>query len=73
MDHLFYLVENSQEILSNTFMEFTFASFPVPLTSSVRNFLNKESEVNAIHHVFEELRGISSAFSNCSDHPLSML
>ena len=41
MDHLFYLVENSQEILSNTFMEFTFASFPVPLTSSVCNFLSK--------------------------------
>ena len=73
MDHLFYLVENLQEILSNTFMEFTFASFPVHLTSSVCNFLNKVSEVNAIHHVFEELRGILSAFSNCSDHPLSML
>ena len=72
MDHLLYLAETSQEILSDTFMEFTFASFPVPLTSSACNFLTKVSEVNAIRHVFEELRGVSSSFSNCSGHPLSL-
>lgn len=62
MDHLLYLAEKLQEILSNTFMEFT-----------VCNFLNKVSEVSAAHHVVGELRVIPSSFSNCSDHPLSML
>jgi len=33
MDHLLYLVEKLQEILSNTFMEFAFARLPALRTS----------------------------------------